>query len=115
MNQIRTAAELDALPVGSVVRSSAGTIGCRFDRKRGVVFGSDYPFPWESLQLPLTVLFRPDAPARTEPTEEQVREVFDAWVKCNGNPDDDGGYSGDWLAFKAGVNAALRIAGVDHV
>ena len=80
---ITTSAERAALPVGTAIRSSAGTIACRFDEKRGVVFGSDYPFPWESLELPLTVLYRPDVPARTEPTEEQVRAALNAVLDDN--------------------------------
>lgn len=49
----------DALPDGTVVRSSAGTIACRFDNGRGVMFGMSLPFPWKNLALPLTVLWEP--------------------------------------------------------
>ena len=68
MSTITTAAGLDALPIGSVVRSSAGTIGCRYDERRGLVFGDDRCFPWtDHLAFPLTVLYRPDCePERTE-------------------------------------------------
>ena len=66
MSTITTAAGLDALPIGSVVRSSAGTIGCRYDERRGLVFGDDRCFPWTGhLAFPLTVLYRPDQPQRT--------------------------------------------------
>lgn len=53
------------VPDGSIVRSKAGTIACRFDYGTGVVFGDDRPFPWGSLQLPVTVLWSPP-----DPTEE---------------------------------------------
>jgi hypothetical protein len=66
VSTITTAAELDALPVGSVVRSSAGTIGYRYDETRGIVFGDDRCFPWGVLELPLTVIYRPDQPQRSE-------------------------------------------------
>jgi len=49
----------DALPDGTVVRSSAGTIAARFDNSCGVLFGMSLPFPWENLTLPLTVLWEP--------------------------------------------------------
>jgi len=58
--QITTAEELDALPVGSVVRSAADTIAARYDSQRGVVFGDDRSFPWSNLNLPATVLYRPE-------------------------------------------------------
>lgn len=43
---VTTVEELDQLPNGVVVRSAEGTIACRFDATRGVVFGDDRPFPW---------------------------------------------------------------------
>jgi len=58
--QITTVADREALSVGTVVRSAAGTIACRFDEERGVVFGMSLPFPWRTLQLPLTVLWAED-------------------------------------------------------
>lgn len=57
--QVTTVAERAALPVGAVVRSTAGTIAARFDAERGVVFGMSQPFSWATLQLPLTVLWQP--------------------------------------------------------
>lgn len=57
--RIGTAAELLAVPQGTVVRSLSGTIAARFDTGRGVVFGDDRPFPWRALSLPGTVLFAP--------------------------------------------------------
>ena len=48
------------VPDGSIVRSNAGTIACRFDYGAGVVFGDDRPFPWGSLDLPVTVLWTPE-------------------------------------------------------
>lgn len=57
--EVRTAAELDALRVGSVVRSSAGTIACKCEATRGVVFGDDRTFPWLKLAAPATVLHEP--------------------------------------------------------
>lgn len=65
---VTTAAELEALPVGVVVRSSAGSIACRWDGDptRGVIFGRSGSFPWSDLALPVTVLWRPDAAALTE-------------------------------------------------
>lgn len=58
--EVTTAAELDALPVGSVVRSSAGTIACKCEATRGVVFGDDRSFPWLKLATPATVLHEPE-------------------------------------------------------
>ncbi|MEA5453280.1 hypothetical protein SPF06_00960 [Sinomonas sp. JGH33] len=57
---VTTAAELDALPVGSVVRSDAGTIACKCEATRGVVFGDDRSFPWLKLATPATVLHEPE-------------------------------------------------------
>lgn len=57
---ITTVEELDRLPVGVVVRSAEGTIACRFDATRGVVFGDDRPFPWLRLALTARVLWTPD-------------------------------------------------------
>lgn len=57
--------ELLDLPVGTIVRSRAGTIACRFDLRRGVVFGDDRPFEWARLALPATVI--------PVPTEEADR------------------------------------------
>lgn len=56
---VNTAAELDALPVGAVVHSAAGTIAAKLDRTEGVVFGIHRSFQWSGLALPATVLFTP--------------------------------------------------------
>ncbi|ACZ29593.1 hypothetical protein Xcel_0554 [Xylanimonas cellulosilytica DSM 15894] len=58
--RVESAADLAAMPDGTVVRSDAGTIACRFDAQHGVVFGDDRPFPWATLRLPVVVLYRPD-------------------------------------------------------
>lgn len=47
----------EAVPVGTVIHSADGTIACRYDATRGVVFGDDRSFPWKILALPLTVLW----------------------------------------------------------
>lgn len=59
---ITTTTQLEAVPVGHVVRSAAGTIAARFDQDRGVVFGDNRPFPWIALELPATVLWPLPAP-----------------------------------------------------
>ncbi|MFB7853767.1 hypothetical protein [Rhodococcus qingshengii] len=56
---VTSAAELDGLPVGSVVHSAAGTIAAKLDRTEGVVFGIHRSFQWSGLALPATVLFTP--------------------------------------------------------
>ena len=56
---VNSAAELDALPVGAVVHSAAGTIAAKLDRTEGVVFGIHRSFQWSGLALPATVLFTP--------------------------------------------------------
>lgn len=70
--QITTAAERQALPPGTVVLSSGGTIACRHVDLDGVLFGMDVSFPWDRLQLPLTVLYRPDQPQRTLPSRDAL-------------------------------------------
>lgn len=57
---ISTVEELDRLPIGVVVRSAEGSIACRFDATRGVVFGDERPFPWLRLALTARVLWTPD-------------------------------------------------------
>lgn len=88
-DQITTAAELDALPVESVVRcddlEGIGLNVCERHEEGWQYVGSSLHF--SSIQVAsdgvvFTVLYRPDAPERTEPTEEQVRtlrgQLFDA-------------------------------------
>ena len=55
-SEISTLEQLRAVPIGTIVRSSAGTIACRFDHDNGVVFGDERPVPWEMLQLPVSVV-----------------------------------------------------------
>lgn len=74
--QITTAAERQALPPGTVVLSSGGTIACRHVDLDGVLFGMDVSFPWDRLQLPLTVLYRPDQPQRVQPSREEIAEAI---------------------------------------
>ncbi len=54
---VTTEAARDALPVGHVVLSSAGSIACRASETLGVILGDSRTFPWTLLQLPLTVLY----------------------------------------------------------
>ena len=79
MTEIRTAAERAALPAGTVVLSSGGTIACRHVDLDGVLFGIAASFPWDRLQLPLTVLYRPDQPQRVQPTREDVARALFEW------------------------------------
>jgi hypothetical protein len=58
--QITTVEQLDAVPIGGVVRSELGSIACRFDETRGVVFGDDRPFPWQALSRPALLLWHPN-------------------------------------------------------
>lgn len=85
---ITTAAELDALPVGSVVRSEVGTIACRYDETRGVVFGDERPFPWHVIARPATVLYRPDQQPTAQPTVEQVADAIHGAFDLD-TPEDD--------------------------
>ncbi|ANW63982.1 hypothetical protein BCA37_10585 [Mycobacterium sp. djl-10] len=55
--RIETAEDLDRVSTGSVVRSKAGTIACRFDALHGVVFGDDRPFQWRKLALPAQLIW----------------------------------------------------------
>lgn len=56
---ITTAEELDAVPIGAIVRSELGTIACRYDKTRGVVFGDERPFPWQALARPAELIWTP--------------------------------------------------------
>lgn len=58
-NAVSSLEQLDALPIGVIVRSRAGSIACRYDSVHGVVFGDNRPFPWLTLSLPVTVLWQP--------------------------------------------------------
>lgn len=62
--RIETDVQLELVPRGSVVRSDAGTIACRFDGRNSVVFGDDRPFPWHKLALPAVVLWTPNGDQR---------------------------------------------------
>lgn len=56
---VTTEEDREALPAGIIVRSATGTIACRHFSGVGVIFGDERPFPWESLTLPLTVIYIP--------------------------------------------------------
>ena len=49
--------ELAAVPHGTVVRCSDGTIAARYDDTRGVTFGDERPFPWAVLRAPAVQLW----------------------------------------------------------
>lgn len=51
---------LMTVPAGTVVRAVDGTIACRYDETRGVVFGDERPFPWTVLRAPAVVLWPVD-------------------------------------------------------
>lgn len=57
---VSTGEARDALPAGVIVRSAQGSVACRHHSGMGVVFGDERPFPWDSLALPLTVLYTPE-------------------------------------------------------
>lgn len=76
MTPITTTTQLEAVPVGHVVRSAAGTIAARFDQDRGVVFGDNRPFPWIALDLPATVLW-PLPAATVKPGREELARTID--------------------------------------
>lgn len=65
---ITTAAELDALPVGSVVRTARGSVATRHESARGTVLGwlvAGYFGPqvlYADTDLPAVVLYDPSAP-----------------------------------------------------
>ena len=60
-SEITTAAELDALPPESIVKTHEKTVACRFyDRVHGVLFGDERPILWDRLALPATLLWHPD-------------------------------------------------------
>lgn len=67
-SEITTAAELDALPVGSVVRNeSRGLTAERIDSTHGAVIGVAAQFDWRNFWSPgsrFIVLYRPDRPAQ---------------------------------------------------
>lgn len=79
---ITTAAELDALPVGSVVRTARGAVATRHERARGAVFGwlvAGFFGPqvlYADTDLPVVVLHDPSAPV--------VPVVSDAAVEAAG-------------------------------
>lgn len=57
---LTTPEDMESVPIAGIVRTSAGTIACRLDRDRGVLFGDDRPIPWEKLRLPATLLWSPE-------------------------------------------------------
>ena len=92
--QITTAAELDALPVGSIVAricsDGQGNVayaltseGWRMSTERIIAPRvGEYDLVGNHIG-PLVVLYRPDAPARTEPTEEQVATEIERFLKAH--------------------------------
>lgn len=91
---ITTAAELDALPVGSVVRTARGAVATRHERARGTVLGwlvAGYFGPqvlYADTDLPAVILHDPSAPAvpvvSDAAVEAAARALADDW-----NPDRD--------------------------
>lgn len=89
-DQISTAAELDALPAGTIVQVcddptapnsfwlyGTGGLWWTFAAEHGYTsaeMAEDWAF---------TVLYRPDAPARTKPTEEQVAAEIERFLKAH--------------------------------
>lgn len=57
---VTTVQQLASLPRGTVVESAKGTIGAHCGDQRGVVFGDERPFGWQTLALPAVVLWHPD-------------------------------------------------------
>lgn len=53
-------AGMQALPVGAVVRSAAGTFARRVSAQHGVKFGEGRPFVWPILGLPVEVHWLPE-------------------------------------------------------
>ena len=88
---VETVEGRDAIPVGTVVRSASGTIGCRYDDHRGLVFGEDVAFEWSLLALPLTVLY----PHPTPDVLAEVRACGAVWV-CPEAEWSDNAYAGTW-------------------
>ena len=88
--QITTAAELDALPLGTLFIDRQGDVWIIDTHSRGFNGNETYLIGPETGGVsaevcvkkwgPLALIFRPDAPARTEPTEEQVRTTTTAWL-----------------------------------
>lgn len=66
---IKAQMRADDVPVGSVVRSPAGTIACRYDETNGIVFGDERPFLWSKLVSPGPVLWSPIEAPVEETTE----------------------------------------------
>lgn len=117
---VRTVEELGDVPVGAIVRSSAGTIACRFDALNGFVFGDDRSFPWARLALPATVLAPLSATLHPRTvTKADIEKVMDAIddalssvcvsaqaIKCDCPSDDQ---------IRTVVNAALTALGFEVV
>lgn len=79
MSTITTAAELDALPIGSVVLDSTRDAWLR-DDKAWVCVGASFDAGYiVKHYAPLTVLYRPDAepePQRVQPSREDVADAI---------------------------------------
>lgn len=120
-DRIETAADLDALPYGSIVRSDAGTVAARYDAQHGTVFGDDRPFPWSKLRLPVTLLHVPGRDLIAEAEARGAREALlsaaddlarslpiNFWLHPDGSEDPEAArYAGyqhetyDWLRARA--------------
>lgn len=64
IRELHTDAEVQAVPLRTVVRAHDGTIAARFDDEKGVVFGLAGYFPWNILRAPAQILWldgQPDA------------------------------------------------------
>ncbi|MBN0039369.1 hypothetical protein JN535_04165 [Cellulosimicrobium cellulans] len=72
---VRSAEGKAALPPGTVVRSAGGSIAGRYDAEHAVVLGDDRAFPWQRLELPLTVLWPKECPTCSGPRRETVNMV----------------------------------------
>lgn len=87
-DEISTAAELDALPVRTLAEN-AHTLIRKAPDGSWQTLGAGGSFWWDSehvaAQGPWTVLYRPDAPERTEPTEDQVLTILRTHgIECTG-------------------------------
>lgn len=115
--RVTTAAEMDALPIGSVVRNdSRAIVAERISDVHGAVIGNSRPFPWLdhwSAGSRLTVLFRPDAP-QPAPTDDPAVVQVVARILALGSditPDMEAlANGGKWQALWTNLRNDLRAA-----
>lgn len=62
------------VPAGTVVHAADGTIACRYDETRGVVFGDERSFPWRVLNAPAVVLWPRDLAAVIAKARQEERD-----------------------------------------